>query len=72
MGTELLGSSLSTHASHPQIDPAVGSGQGDAAAERPRLPPPSVTGAPSAGPLTPQTCTGQFAGLGQGETRNAN
>jgi len=65
MGTELLSSPLSTHASRPQIDPTVGSGQGAATAARPRVTPPSAAGAPSAGPPAPQASTGQFAGLGQ-------
>jgi len=67
MGTELLSSSLSTHASRPQIDLTVGSDQGAATAERPRMPlaPPFAAGAPPAGPLAPQASTGQFAGLGQ-------
>ena len=64
-GTELLASALGTHASCPQIDPTVGSGQGAASAARPRVTPPSAAGAPSAGPLAPQASTGQFAGLGQ-------
>ena len=65
MGTELSASSLSTHASRLQIDPTVGSGQGAATAERPKLRPPSAAGVPSAGPLAPQASTSQFAGLGQ-------
>ena len=65
MGTELSASSLSTHASRLQIDPTVGSGQGAATAERPKLWPPSAAGAPSAGPLALQASTSQFTGLGQ-------
>jgi len=64
-GTELLASALGTHASCPQIDPTVGSGQGAASAARPRVTPPSAAGKLSAGPLAPQASTGQFAGLGQ-------
>ena len=63
--TELLSSPLSTHAPRPQIDPTVGSGPCADTAARPRMPPPSAAGAPSAGPLAPQASTGQCAGLGQ-------
>jgi len=65
MGTELLSSSLSTHARRPQIDPTVCSGPRAATAARPRMTPPSAAGAPSTRPLTPQASTGQCAGLGQ-------
>jgi len=58
IGIELLSFSLSTHASRLQIDPTVGSGQGAATDERPRLTLPSAAGAPSAGPLAPQASTG--------------
>ena len=64
MGTKLLSSPLSTHTSRPQIDATVGSGQRAATAARPRVTPPSTSGAPSAGPLAPQASTGQYAGLG--------
>ena len=70
MGTELLSSPLSTHVPRPQIDFTVGSGLRTVTAARPRMKPPSVTGAPSAGPLTTQTTTGQCAGLGQQAVSN--
>jgi len=70
MGTELLSSSLSTHAPRPQIDSTVGSGPRAVTAARPRMTPPSAAGAPSAGPLATQASTGQCAGLGQQAVSN--
>ena len=60
-----MSSPLSSHASRPQIDPTVGSGQGAATAARPRVTTPSAAGAYSARPLAPHASTGQYAGLGQ-------
>jgi len=70
MGTELLSSPLSTHDPRPQIDSSDGSDPRTVTAAQPRMTPPSVAGAPSAGPLATQASTGQCAGLGQQAVSN--